>query len=1019
MAEPKLDLKGVIQVKDGPGWSPLDPKVVFQPIMDAINAIRRVDPDIYIGLIYGANAGQSKIMFDLYGFSNANPPSTGKITVDIAKTIGTLTSEKILTFSGKGQAAVLSSDIVVKDMLKDITNFIIIPFDTVNSKPKKDKTGADIANGTDDYASYGHRDDCLAFAEKFLALPKSIIIGWQPMVSEFTIPIETDSDGLKAIKQGPAAESEFKNLYFALGAGVAGHLEPTAISYIDFLIQKWDKESQEFINSKLSKGAITKKNDDDADAEGPEKKTPGVTEEKKNALKTRLAETKSKLQATATLAATPVAAETVAATPVATPVAPAPASADRAAAYGIAQEIFNAFFGGSDDKSKQTKPFLTEKVAALKGLTIFSKEQSKASLDAIGKRLENPAAAATSTVGRKPLTRPVPVVTPEKKYVFAFDIDNTLVQGSILDSKGMRTPFNAATHAADYTAMLNLMKKIIDAKHYVWIVTANTKIIKATFEYNYLTGETGKEITSSPNYYFMNPATVADELKSQFVDSQISPLTDTTTTPLDLGFDSEGDGSDFQAKGLKPYAMIAKWLELKNTTMDDVQMYLFDDNESRYEKTCKNVKDNKIEFVKIGPPALAPTTPVAPAPAPPSPPAPAPALPPLSGFKSDVLTKATEKFNAIPKTTKTPVTSGLNVMTFNTWYEALGNSPSQKFCTDGANNKCQDNIRAAILAQMDKPGPVVIFLQEFTYNFEEFFGSDIQITNKILESNCGVLIPKGSKSTPSTKAFRHFTMTYKTRPFYVYTGQIGNSVMTTIYSSDLCNESATYFLMGNLASGMNPGGDTSNHEIVPTFSGFATITNITEDVRGIQGGNVKTYNFTGGDRPFMVLRFDDPALQLILLNIHAPKEVAFNKPKGKLDTAPNKTVARFAFDAIGPFFDKEIFTGTVRKQRTDYRIVAGGDFNTDANNALAGLKAVLTDTNKSSKRDGKTCCTTNGGVKFSTAVDHIFSTVPITDYTVHDTTTTPKTTSNPRYLFSDHLPVYATITLPPIASAVP
>ena len=136
MADTKPVLKGVIQVKDGPGWKPkVDPKIVFQPIMDAINAIRKVDPNIYIGLSYGANAHtQTPAMFKLYGFPSTNTPSTGKTEVDIADAIDkTITTAILDTIGGTGQANVLSSP-VVKDMLKDVKKFIIIPFDTMDSK---------------------------------------------------------------------------------------------------------------------------------------------------------------------------------------------------------------------------------------------------------------------------------------------------------------------------------------------------------------------------------------------------------------------------------------------------------------------------------------------------------------------------------------------------------------------------------------------------------------------------------------------------------------------------------------------------------------------------------------------------------------------------------------------------------------------------------------------------------------------------------------------------------------------
>jgi hypothetical protein len=222
--------------------------------------------------------------------------------------------------------------------------------------------------------------------------------------------------------------------------------------------------------------------------------------------------------------------------------------------------------------------------------------------------------------------------------------------------------------------------------------------------------------------------------------------------------------------------------------------------------------------------------------------------------------------------------------------------------------------------------------------------------------------------------------------------------------------------MGNLASGMNP--SAGNHEIVPTFSGFTATPNVTEDVRGIQGGptNELQYDFTGGDRPFMILQFEGP-LKLILLNIHAPKDVPFGKLRMRTNPkAPKKNIAEFAFDALGPFFDKNVFGS---KAKTSYRFVAGGDFNTES---LDKLKNIFTDPNTGATiRNRKTCCTTDGGLVFKTAVDHIFSTLPITKYDVYvpQDNASLKTTKGDQYYFSDHLPVYATITFPPVATGAP
>jgi hypothetical protein len=1029
MTESKLDLKGVIQVKDGPGWKPnFDPKIVFQPIMDAINAIRSVDPNIYIGLSYGANAGQSKSMFDLYGFSNANPPSTGKPTVDIAKNIDMLTSEKILTFSGSGQAAVLS-DIVVKNMLKDVKKFIIIPFDTVNSKPKTDDAGISIANGTDDYTSYGHRNDCLAFAEKFLALPKSIIIGWQPMVSEFTIPIGTDSTGLKKIKQGPAAKSEFKNLYFALGAGVAGPLEPTAKKYIDFLIQNWNSESQKFIDSKIASVPDPKKKPgdgtgDDKNLLGTGTEGDGTEGDDKTKLgddKTKLGDDKTKLGDDKTKP-TGVTDEQINELRYKLEVEGVKLSdtdGEKKAAYGIAQDIFNVFFGGGDSKNK-TKDFLTEKVAELAKMDIFSKEPTKG-LYEITKRLENPAIAkkieeeekkgtkdeeaekAAAAAAAAAATSTKPLAKPTKKYVFAFDIDNTLVRNGVFALTDSRSSvFNPSTDAADHEAMLKLMKNMLGAGHYVWIVTANNSITKDTFETKYLKSDT--KITTSKNYYFMNPKGVEDDLKpKEFVADNFKMFKGSIPVD-DLNFASD---IDFQSKGLKPYAIRAKWMQLGHKIDDtDVEMYLFDDN-AGYKPACDLLKLQFINIIVTPDIARGVSDP----------------------FKSDVLQKATDNFNAISKTTTTPVTSGggnLNVMTFNTWYEAF--SPASyvrtKYCTEGDKNKCTDTIMKTIVERMKNGGKQVIFLQEFTSRFDQFFKKvEATVESNIFESMTKVQKTEkdGTVVVTDIPQLRHFTIKVDGKKFYVYTATIATATITTIYSSELCDKSADAFFIGNTATVRN----APNHDNSPYFW------NEKKDTAE------ETSWIFGGARPYIVLEFKD--MNLVLINLHSQHDEPFKQPKGKsfaadkqtfIDKFKNKkgesnSVQTYAFTVLGNMLrDKSRIPDL-----NNYNIVIGGDFNAEPDRTLALLNLSLGTTAKPFIDDGikridlKTCCTTDDGNKFDKAGDQIYSRgldIVKDTYKVHEATTltlgTGKTTQN---FFSDHLPVYATITLPPVAPVAP
>lgn len=699
--------------------------------------------------------------------------------------------------------------------------------------------------------------------------------------------------------------------------------------------------------------------------------TPSVSVEEIIELTTRLDESKSKLAPTATSAT-------------------ATADLNKTAALNIAQEIFNTFFGGGDVKTNQTKDFLIEKVTELQ--TIFLTDPTKKKLDGIMKRLDAVAIApgVTATGASAPGDTSTSVKTKPmkstKKYVFAFDIDSTLVE--------------AGTFVAiDRTTMLDLMKNIIDVGHYVWIVTANNKITKDKFDRNYFTDKT---ITSSPNYYFMNPTTVDTELSEFFTTDTISPYVSTTDTALNLVFSKTDDGSDFQTKGLKPYAMIAKWLQLENPNMDDVQMYLFDDNKT-YDPPCKTVKDGKIEFVKITPETASSS---------------------LSGFKSDVLTKATEKFEETKTTTKAAVTAGgmnLKVMTFNTWFHTFNATDNASFCkpSGSSDNECVKNNRNAVLDQMDKAGPVVIFLQEFSYDIMGFLESVVTIDSSLsaIESKANVftkIIPP-----PEIKAFRHFRITYKEgRKFYVYIGQIGQSVMATIYSSELADESATAFFMGNLASGMNTGGDKTKHEIVPTFSGDNSNLTKEDNKFGIKGTTPNGYDFNGGSRPFTILRFD--TLKLILLNIHSPHNTKFGVnmkgtkvPAG--DNPPAITVAEFAFTALSPFFTKHVFNGI---DKTGYTFVAGGDFNTDAKTAIKRLIPIFTDENKID-RTTNTCCVDEPKKTFTTTVDHIFSTSTISDYTVYSSDKLVKSTSGNLNYFSDHLPVYATVELPAAPSKTP
>jgi hypothetical protein len=644
--------------------------------------------------------------------------------------------------------------------------------------------------------------------------------------------------------------------------------------------------------------------------------------------------------------------------------------------FTVANEIYNAFFATMPKTG--TKESLTAQLTQIENAIPRNKDAFQSRIDKVKNDLQN---AVTSTATTTPTpTPPVKPVAPTKKdVVFAFDIDNTLVQHGTLESSS--SSFNATTHAADYNAMLNLMKEIINARHYVWIVTANNKITKDNFEKIYLKSDTDTtSISNSDKYYFMNPALVTQDLSGQFKAENFTSF-NTSSPPLthDLSFK---DDVEFQSKGLKPYAMRAKWMQLEHKIDDaNVEMYLFDDN-TEYQKNCNLLK---VKFVKVTPSGVPPP------------------------FRSNVLKQATDVFEK-NKTTSVSTSSGgrnLNVMTFNTWYLTFNASSSSTesatFCKDSSNtNKCQNNIRQAILDHM-KHEQSIVFLQEFTYKFDEFFKvGEVTVNNDGFASK--TMMATESKGVYSSiPAFRYFTMKYDSKTFHVYIGQIGQSVIATIYSDTFHSGPADAFFVGNLAAGNLKAGsadsEAKSYDLAYTFSG--TKSSLTEK-QPPKGG----YPAFGGNRPFIILRFDTK--KCVLVNVHVPHGADVFK-EGK----PTGSLADFAFNALARFIPDTVFKNTSNKDK--YAFILGGDFNTDNPKITEWLKESLPET----KRDAKTCCTTDGGLTFGTAVDHIFSTLPITKYEVHKIVDTEKTSSPPpeRYYFSDHLPVYAEINFTPAATS--
>jgi len=403
----------------------------------------------------------------------------------------------------------------------------------------------------------------------------------------------------------------------------------------------------------------------------------------------------------------------------------------------------------------------------------------------------------------------------------------------------------------------------------------------------------------------------------------------------------------------------------------------------------------KVNFVKIKPSTVSGGTP---------------------NFSSDVLQQATEVFEKIETSSGPGPTSGggnLNVMTFNTWYLTFNASTSKtesaEFCNDDGNNKCQNNIRQAILDHMNTHEQSIVFLQEFTYKFDEFFKvNEVKVNTDGFASTTMM-----ASSSPPIPAFRYFTMTYDSKTFHVYIGQIGFSVIATIYSDTFHAGPADAFFVGNLAAGNLKAGkndsEADSYDLAYTFSGNNSSVNETP----IPSAG---YSAFGGYRPFIVLRFDTK--KCVLVNVHVPHGNHVFQDKSKNPTnKPTGSLADFAFNGLQRFIPDTVFKG-ISNNKDEYAFILGGDFNTNKPKIDNWLKESTT---PAVTRTTGTCCTTSGGTHFTTqgAFDHIFSTLPITKYSVHKIDGTEKTTTNPRYFFSDHLPVYAEIDFKAPAAAAP
>ena len=143
------------------------------------------------------------------------------------------------------------------------------------------------------------------------------------------------------------------------------------------------------------------------------------------------------------------------------------------------------------------------------------------------------------------------------------------------------------------------MKKVIDSRNYVWIVTANTGYSKYKFTENYF-GPADKDFFGKSHYFlFMNP----DIMKKIYTQAKKDFSSDSSDSKLgnitDFGWDA------IHTKGLKPYAMYAGSLLTRDEynkkftpKIGDFKIYLFDDtNTDRHLET--NSKKLGITFTLV------------------------------------------------------------------------------------------------------------------------------------------------------------------------------------------------------------------------------------------------------------------------------------------------------------------------------------------------------------------------------------------------------------------------------------
>ena len=188
---------------------------------------------------------------------------------------------------------------------------------------------------------------------------------------------------------------------------------------------------------------------------------------------------------------------------------------------------------------------------------------------------------------------PPPLPSGVTKYIFAFDMDDTLFRNHSL--------VNLSTNPSDVqyrSEVIANMKRVINSDNYVWIVTANHKYTKDIFTTNFFGPD--KDFFDKSYYYFlfMNPADMGKVYKEAKEDASL-PASDTAK----LDYHGNWTDTDIHKGGLKPYAIYAQSLFTRseynkkfNPKIGKFDVYLFDDKSGPIQT---NSKKFSIHFTQV------------------------------------------------------------------------------------------------------------------------------------------------------------------------------------------------------------------------------------------------------------------------------------------------------------------------------------------------------------------------------------------------------------------------------------